>query len=485
MRLIYILNALGLILKSISVVFLLPCFVALICKEYSAITPFFVSALISLIIGFLMTKKSNNFVNLNDIKKTEALFIVALSWVSVGLIATIPYLFFGLAPINALFEAFSGITTTGASILTDYSIYPKAMFFWRSFSQWLGGMGIIVMFIAVLPQFAVAGRQMFFAEAPGPTEEKITPRIRYTANALWKIYIALTIIEICILTCLKMPFFDAVCNSFSTLSGGGFSPNSLSIYGYGADAIVWVIGIFMFFAAMNFSLQYKVIIKRNITLFFKDEEWRFYLGVVFTFTALIMLTLILKNDYGITHALREAFFQVTSIISTSGFVSENYILWNLDAKLFLFILMFMGGCAGSASGGIKAVRILFLFKYLKREIAKILHPNAVLPIKINKMTFPEDVSKQIMAFIIFFIAIFAIIAFIATILENNLVVGVSGSLTTITNTGPGFGLIGPFDNFNSLHPITKLLFIFNMVIGRLELIPFLAMLHPDFWNWKN
>ena len=484
MRLTYVFNALGLILRCIALVILLPAAVALYYHDYSSLLPFLCASIVSLILSFLIRKKSDTFESLNDIKKTEALAIVTAAWVLFAFIAAIPYLFYGFGFLDALFEAVSGITTTGATILTHYN-YPKTMFFWRSMSQWLGGMGIIVLFIAILPQFAVAGRQMFFAETPGPTEDKITPRIKHTAIAMWTIYVLLTFIEIIFLKIAGMPLFDSVCNSFSTLSGGGFSPNAQSIAGYNSVIIKWIITVFMFFAAMNFSLIYKVWSSKKLSVLLKDDEFKFYTGIVIGFTIIIALCLYFSNGYSVINSITDSCFQVLSIICTSGAASVDFAKWTLDAKLFLFLLMFVGGCAGSASGGLKMVRLLFIFKYLRIQIARILHPNAVYPIKINNMVIPVEVSAQMIAFIIFYYALFAVSAFLMSLIEMNEVIGVTGSIATIGNIGPGFGsVIGPMGSFASLHPASKVIGIVNMLVGRLELIPFLAMLHPDFWRLK-
>ena len=281
MRLTYIFTALVLVLRCISLVILAPAAVAIYFHDWNSVVPFLGASFLSLALSFIFRRKSGSFESLNDIKKSEALCIVALSWICFSLIGMLPYIHYGLNPLNALFESVSGITTTGATILTHFD-YPKAMFFWRSMSQWLGGMGIIVLFIAVLPQFAVAGRQMFFAESPGAssTESKLTPRIRQTAGALWGIYFVLTIIEICVLKYLGMPLFDSICNSFSTLAGGGFSPAQNSIMDYGQAKFFWVIAIFMFLSGMNFALQYKLYIKRNFQALIKDDEFKLYFFVV-------------------------------------------------------------------------------------------------------------------------------------------------------------------------------------------------------------
>lgn len=483
MRLTYIFNAIGLILRCIALVILAPVPVALYYHDIQSAVPFIVASMCSLVLSLIIRKKSDTFDGLNDIKKSEALFVVSASWCLFGIIAAIPYLFFGFSPLNALFEAVSGITTTGATILTTFTL-PKALFFWRSLSQWLGGMGIIVLFIAVLPQFAVAGRQMFFAEAPGPTEEKITPRIRQTATSLWGLYVVITIIEIICLKLSGMPLFDSFCNSFSTLAGGGFSPSSTSILGYNSPLITWIIAVFMFIAGTNFALLYSSLSSKNPLLMFKNDEFKLYTTIILLFTALIAIALFLHNGYAPFKAVTDSFFQVVSITITAGFASVDFAKWTLDAKMLLFLLMFVGGCAGSAAGGLKVVRVAFIIKYLKREIAKILHPNAVYPIKLNKTIVPPEVGQQMMAFIVFYYFIFVVSAFIISIIENSTLVGVTGSIATLGNIGPGFGIIGPMGTFDILHPVSKIVCIFNMMVGRLELIPFLAMLHPDFWKIK-
>ena len=483
MRLTYIFTSLRLILRCIAIVILVPAAVALYYGDFDSIAPFVTPALISIVLSFIFTPRSNTFESLNDIKKSEALCVVALSWILFGLISMIPYLYYGLSPINSLFESVSGITTTGASILTSYD-YPKTMFFWRSMSQWLGGMGIIVLFIAILPQFAVAGRQMFFAEAPGPTEDKITPRIRHTATAVWTIYVILTAIEVILLKIAGMPLFDAVCNSFSTLAGGGFSPNAISTMGYHSISICWIMTVFLFCAGINFALMYKIFVNRKISFVIKDEEFVTYCAIVIAFSLLLASVLYFEHTYNFLNSITHAAYQVCSIMSTAGSASADFAQWTLPAKMLLFLLLFCGSCSGSAGGGLKVVRWIILFKYMKKEVAQILHPNAVYPIKINKTIIPTEVVKQIIGFVLFYFAIFVISAIIISLLENSTLIGVTGSIATLGNSGPGFGAIGPMGSFDFMHPVSKMICIFNMLVGRLELIPFLAMLHPDFWNIK-
>ena len=482
MRFKYILNSLSWMMVLYGGLIFVPCFVALYYREWSAIMPFAGVALVTVAVGLILRKYTEEYQNLNNVKKTEALFIVSATWFLLTIISAIPFVFFGLSPINAFFEAASGTSTTGASILTDYTIYPKTFFFWRSFTQWIGGMGIIVLFVAILPQFKVAGRQMFFAEAPGPTDEKITPRIRHTATALWGVYIFLTIIEVIALMAFGMPGFDAVCNSFSTLSGGGFSPNGLSIMGYNNSAFVWIISFFLFLASANFALQYKVLTKFKLRYLWESEEFRLLCKIVLFLSVSIALFLHFYDGYSVNTSIRDAIFQVCSLISTAGFASVDFNNWCVGAKVLLFTTIFVGGCAGSAAGGIKVVRVLFGFKYLKRELVQIVHPRAVLPIKIDKKPLSHDVLRQILGFLIFYFVIAIFSCIITSIIEENIIVGITGTFTTLGNAGPGYGPIGPMGNFDSLSSVTKFIFSMNMIIGRLELIPFLAMLYPDFWT---
>ncbi len=479
MRLNYLAYAIGLTLIYIGLVILIPIIVALIYGEINSILPFLTASIISIIIGASLRKTvPSTLENLNDIKKGEGLFIVAASWVVFGLISAIPYLFYGLSPINAVFEAISGITTTGATILTHYD-YPHTFFFWRSFTQWLGGLGIIVLFIAILPQFAVAGRQMFFAEAPGPTEDKFTPRIRNTASALWKIYAGLTAIEILLLIVAGMPAFDAVCNSLSTLSAGGFSPNEYSIMGYDSNCITWIVLVFMFLAGVSFNLQYKVLVQKNPLVLFKNEEFRTYLLLVIFMALLIAASFNFQN-------FRDALFQVISITTSSGFASVDFEKWNYTSKLILFIVMFIGSCASSAGGGIKIARWLVVFKSMKSEIVRILHPNAIVNIKIDNKTIVPEVARQIVVFVFFYFLIFGITAIILSILEQNTAVGLTGAISSLGNIGPGVAVsTGPMGNYDSMYTASKLIFTVNMLVGRLELIPFLVLLQKDFWTIKE
>jgi len=488
MRLNYVASALSLILKDIGIVTFIPILVGLCYQDYNSILPFFTAGILALFIGIIIkksVKQNQGSETLNDIKRSEALIIVTLSWILIGLIAAIPYLFYGFNTIDSIFEAVSGITTTGATIFQNYD-YPKALIFWRSFTQWLGGMGIIVLFVAILPQFAVAGRQMFFAEAPGPTEDKFTPRIKNTASALWIVYAGLTVICAGLLYMAGMPAFDSICNALSTLSAGGFSPNQYSIGGYGSDLITWIIIIFMFIAGTSFALQSRVLTKRKISLFWKSEEFKVYLFLVLGFSLTLAAVLIAHHRYSFLHSITAAFYQVLSISTSTGSASEDYQLWSINAKIVLFLTMFISSCAGSAGGGLKITRWILICKYLKNELYKILHPKAVLSIKIDNRVVAPDVIRQTLFFAICFFCLWAITAVVLSIIEQDIIIGLSASISSIGDIGPGLGhTIGPMGNYASLNPVSKFIIISNMLIGRLEIIPFLVLFHKDFWTIKK
>ncbi len=485
MRLNYVANALSETMRYTGFVILVPVLVALYYHDFNSIFPFVTASLVAIFVSWILKRivpNAKKLENLNDIKKDEALFIVASSWIIFGLISAIPYLFYGLSPLNSLFEAVSGITTTGATILTRFD-YPKAFFFWRAFTQWLGGLGIIVLFIAILPQFAVAGRQMFFAEAPGPTEDKFTPRIRNTASALWRIYLGLTILEVVLLYLAKMPLFDAVCNSLSTLSAAGFSPNPESIMGYHSVQITWIVLVFMFFAGASFNLQYKVISQKKPMLLFKNEEFRLYTILLLLMSGLITISLCLNNGFGLFKNFTDALFQVVSLATSTGSASADFIQWNYTSKALLFVAMFMGSCASSAGGGIKMARWLVVFKTMKSEITRILHPNAIINIKVDGKTVQPEVARQIIVFVFFYFLIFAGIGVLLSIFEGDTVLGLTGAISALGNIGPSFApSLGPMGSFDGLEATSKVIMIVGMLVGRLEIIPFLVMFQKDFWR---
>ncbi len=487
MRLTYLAYTFSLVIKHFSIVLLFPAIVALWYKEYNAVPAFLIAALSAMVLASVIKRiipETKNIKAVNDIKKSEGLTVVTFSWIFAALFASIPYMFFGISPINALFEAVSGITTTGATAFTTFD-YPHALLFWRSFTQWLGGMGIIVLFIAVLPQFAIAGRQLFFAEAPGPTEEKFTPRIKSTAAALWKIYAGLTLLEIILLKGFGMCWFDSVCHALSSLSGGGFSPNHTSLIG-SSHRILWTITFFMFFAGANFNLQHKAWTKFNPFLLFKNEEFKIYFGVVFVISILLAGSLFANMHYTFFDSLVHSFFNVSSLVSSTGFCSVDFAKWDYTSKILLFTIMLFGSCASSAGGGLKVTRWLLIFKIMKSEMMKILHPKAVYNIKIGNYTVPKEILYQTLMFVSFYFAFIVLSGFLIAMIEKDTIIAVVGSVAAVGNIGPGLGqVIGPLGSFADLTSLTKSILMIDMLAGRLELIPFLVLFQKDLWTFKR
>ncbi len=485
MRFKIIFNTVGILLKYVSLMFIFPVISALCFLEYNSILPFVTGGIGCFLIASLFCKNDAKEKDFDTVTRMEGFASVILCWLMFGLVCTIPLLFYDLSFINALFEAFSGVSTTGATVILDYSLYPKTFFIYRALMQWFGGMGIIVLFIAVLPKFAVAGRQMFFAESPNPTEEKITPRIRYTASWLWSIYILLTAIQIIALKFLGMSYYDAICDSLSTISAGGFSNRPSSLIGLD-DKIVYTVGFFAFLAGVNFLLTYKVIIKGKIFELFKSEEFKTYFNIVLLSTVLIAAILYFGYEYDLKDSFKNAFYETVVTITSTGSCSADYSTWPLRAKICMFCLMFIGGSAISASGSIKLTRWIYVVKFIKRELKKMAHPSAIIPVKLEQRIVQADIGQQIIIFVMFFVGIFAVSSILVAFIEQDVTTAITGSIATLSNTGPAFdNIIGPLGNYSTMSIPTKLIFIFNMFIGRLEIIPFLALFNKELWEKRN
>jgi trk system potassium uptake protein TrkH len=395
-------------------------------------------------------------------------------------LAAIPYVVAGLGFIDALFESMSGLTTTGATIFTDYTAYGRGIFFWRAMTQWLGGVGVIALFIAVLPRLAIAGRELFFAEAAGPSDDKLTPQLRQTAIALWRIYIVLTAAQVAALALAGMSLFDAVCHAFTTLSAGGFSPHPLSIAGYQSAAIDWIVVVFMFIAGANFGLQYRAV-RGGRSALVQDEELRAY-GAVVAVATLLLAFVLMVNGMALLDAVRHGAFQVLSILTTTGYASADFELWSDQAKIVLFLLMFVGGCAGSAAGEPKVVRHILMARFTLRELRRTLHPRAILPVKLGGRVVPENILRDVQVFMLFYLLTFAVGAAIVVVLGADLLSGITASIACLGNIGPGFGAIGPMASFADLHPISKIVLTLEMWIGRLEVLTVLVLFRFEAWR---
>ena len=473
MNYITITRIIGSVLRFVGVAMLVPLAVALIYGENC--DPFLRSAAITFTVGIALGLKTYE---IDDLPIRESFAIVAFGWFAVALFGSLPYVFSGIHPLDALFESMAGFTTTGSTILPDIEAHSMSLLFWRSFTQWLGGMGIVVLFIAILPKLAVAGRDLFRAEVPDPIGDKLQPRLGQSAKILWSVYMMLSVAEAVALRLSGMSVYDAICTTFSTMSTGGFSPHSESIAFFGSPAIEIIVIFFMIVAGANFALHFWVL-RGDHKRLLCDPEFRLYLAIISCATLLI--TIMLWRSSGI-HSIRLALFQVVSIITTTGFATANFDAWSSTARIILFMLMFVGGCAGSTSGGIKVVRILLLTKYGYRELFRSLHPRAILPVRIGRRMVPQNVLESILSFFILYILIFAVASLIMSALGMDIVSATSAAATTLGNVGPGFNMLGPAMHYGEVHPIGKLVLILCMWIGRLEIFTVLVLLIPDFWK---
>lgn len=417
------------------------------------------------------------------INKREGYIIVSLVWVVFSLFGALPFVISGAIPsyTDAFFETISGFTTTGASILNDIEAMPKGLLFWRSLTQWLGGMGIIVLSIAILPMFGIGGMQLFIAEVPGPTPDKLHPRVKETAKRLWGIYILFTVAEIILLKIGGMNWFDAVNHSFTTMATGGYSTKQASIAHYDSPFIHYVIIVFMFLAGTNFTLSYFAL-HLKFGKVFKNEEFRYYLGFVVLFTVAISIVLWHYEGYNPEKSFRDSLFQVVSILTTTGFATVDYMQWMPFVVVMIFALMFFGGSAGSTGGSIKIVRVTLLLKNSYQELKRIIHPNAVIPVRINGKSVPAQIISNILAFVVFYM----MISIISTIIISSLGYDVETSLgavaATLGNIGPGIGMVGPAENYSHIPVFGKWFLSFLMLIGRLELFTVLVLFSPAFWK---
>lgn len=418
-----------------------------------------------------------------DIGKREGFIIVALVWIVFSLLGSLPYIFTGSIPsyTDAFFETMSGFTTTGSSILNDIESLPHGILFWRSLTQWLGGMGMIVLSLAILPVFGIGGMQLYIAEVPGPTPDKISPRIRQTAASLWVIYLIFTLAQILLLWLGKMPLFDAICHSFTTMATGGFSTKQASIAFWPSPYIQYVVILFMFIAGTNFTLSYFAI-RGKFRNLLKDEEYKYYTIITFSFTILIFAGLLISTQTGVEKAFRDALFQVVSIITTTGYATTDYLLWKPVLIALIFSVFFFGGSAGSTGGGIKIMRIVLLFKNGYYELKRMVHPNAVIPLKFNNHSVDSKIVTNVLAFFVLYFMIFGVSTVLFMLFEPDLETSMGAVATSLGNIGPGLGTVGPAETFAHIHPAGKWFLSFLMLLGRLELFTILVLFSPTFWK---
>jgi trk system potassium uptake protein TrkH len=416
------------------------------------------------------------------IGKREGYLVVSLSWVIISLFGSLPYLISGAIPsfTDAFFETISGFTTTGASILSDIESLPKSILFWRAMTHWIGGMGIIVLTVAILPFLGVGGMQLLVAEMPGITPDRLHPRITATAKRLWGIYVLLTIIEVLLLWAGEMDLFDSVCHSFATMATGGFSTKNDSIAGF-APYSQYVILIFMTLAGVNFTVHY-LALHRKFDKVWSNQEFKTYISIIVIISLLIAVGLIIFTNQGIESAFRDALFTVISILTTTGFVTADYYIWPGFLWMLVFAMMFLGGSAGSTGGGIKIVRHLLLIKNSFLELKRALHPNAIIPVKYNGKAVPQSIILNVMAFFLIYIFVFAGGTIILSLMGYDFQTSIGGTIASLGNIGPGIGGVGPVENYGFFSPMAKWFLSFLMLLGRLELFTILIVLSPAFWK---
>ncbi|MDP3463293.1 MAG: potassium transporter TrkG [Bacteroidales bacterium] len=439
------------------------------------------SSVITILTGSLFWVLTKNATKV--IGKREGYIIVTFSWIMISLFGALPFYISGMIPsfTDAFFETMSGFTTTGASILTDVEALSPDLLYWRSLTQWLGGMGIIVLSVAILPILGIGGMQLFMAEMPGITKDKLHPRITSTAKRLWGIYILLTIIQILLLWVGEMNFFDSVCHAFTTMATGGFSTRNASIGAFGPYT-QYVTIIFMFLAGTNFTLHYFAL-HGQLRKVVKNEEFRYYALIIIISTVIITAGLSYFNELqAVPSAFRNALFTVVSILTTTGFVTDNYLSWPGLLWMIIFALMFIGGSAGSTGGGMKVIRQLLLFKNSWMELRRSIHPNAVLPVRYNQKSVSQDIIYKLMAFFLMYILVFAMGTILLSLMGLDFETSVGASITCLGNIGPGIGMVGPVDNFAFLPMASKWLLSFMMMLGRLELFTVLILFSPYFWK---
>ena len=428
---------------------------------------------------FLVTRK-NKGAHLNH---RDGVAIVTFGWIAAGIVGAIPFLMSGAIPdfSNAYFESLSGFTTTGASILNNIEGLPESIIMWRSITQWFGGMGIIVLSIAILPFLGIGGMQLYKAEIPSPIVDKLKPRISDTAKTLWKVYILITAVEVILLSLGDMSLFEAINHAFATLPTGGFSPKNASIAYYHSPYLDGIIIIFMLFAGINFSLHYRML-KGDLMIFGKDPECRIFLIMVALFIALITFNIYGAIYESFTRSIQYAAFQVSSIITTTGFVTADYDQWPSFSRNILLLCMFLGAMAGSTGGGMKTMRIMLLAKHARQEMFRIVHPHAITTVKLGGKAVPQEVLSSIWGFFILYLAIFVASAMIMASLGLDMISAFSSVAACIFNIGPGLGTVGPVNNYLAVPLLGKWVLTFCMLLGRLEIYTVFVLLMPAYWR---
>lgn len=468
---------LGQVLKVEAMLMLLPCMVALLYHEKAGYS-YFIVLTASALVGFIATyKKPSNTV----FYLKEGCVATSLSWIFLSIVGALPFVISGEIPsfTDALFETISGFTTTGASILSDVEALSYCNLFWRSFTHWIGGMGVLVFIMAILPLSGGSNINLLRAESPGPSVGKLVPRMKYTAQLLYIIYFGLTFIETVLLLLGNMPLFDSITTAFGTAGTGGFGIKNDSLMSY-SPYIQWIVTIFMILFGVNFNAYYFILLKQWKKSFLM-EEVRYYFLIIFFAIGIIFSNIVNTFSSAFT-ALRHSAFQVASIITTTGFSSIDFDKWPETSKTIIVLLMFVGACAGSTGGGIKVSRFVILFKTVLKELHSYIHPRSVKKIKMDDKPVEHEVVRSINVYFITFVIVFSLSIFAVSLEGKGMVTTFTAVTATINNIGPGLDLVGPTQNFSIFTPFSKYVMMFDMLAGRLELFPLLILLHPAIWK---
>ncbi|NQY08169.1 MAG: TrkH family potassium uptake protein [Flavobacteriales bacterium] len=472
-------NILGLLLVIYGVLMLTTLSVSIF-YNCSSVKAILASSGVTCITGLLLWFFTRN--SSSEITKREGYIIVTLCWFAMGVFGALPFLFSGVTTslTDAFFESVSGLTTTGSTIFTDLSVIPKGILFWRSMTQWVGGMGIILLSLAILPLLGIGGMQLFVAEVPGLSPDKIHPRVKEMAKRLWGVYVLLTGLEMLLLWIAGMSPFDAVCHAMTTMATGGFSTQNDSIASFG-PVIQYIITAFMFLAGISFSLHYFLLSGKFKKLLGNDELKMYAFGSILTGLA-VAATIYISGAFGFEESFRNGLFMVVSIITTTGYVTFDYTAGTYGLTFLFLLLMFVGGCSGSTAGGIKVVRIMILFKNTFLELKRMVHPNAVIPVRLNNQSIPEKIILAVVAFAIYYFTIFVVSTLIMTMVGLDILSAVGAVASSLGNIGPGIGSVGPMNTFADIPLVGKWVLSILMVIGRLEIFTVLILLSRSFWK---
>lgn len=480
----HLLFVVGIVLLSLSAAFAVSTVVATLYDGPDA-TAFAVSTVATLVVGALLYRRTSIE---GDLTIREGYAVVSLAWLAIGIAGALPYLLSGTitSPAAALFESFSGFTTTGATVFGDVEALPHGILFWRSLTQWIGGMGIIVLGVAILPFLGVGGMQLFRAEVPGPTAERLQPRIAQTAKLLWFVYAGLTAVQVLCLMVGGMSGFDAVNHAFATLSTGGFSTRNASIAAWDSAWIQYVTIAFMYLGGINFTLHFRALTGRPQYL--RDSEWKAYTLIVLGATIFCALALFEQGGArGFEATLRDSLFTTLAVQTTTGFGIADYGLWPAGGQFTLLLLMFVGGMAGSTAGGMKVIRVVAFFRQGVTALRRTLHPRAVLLTRVSGRAIRENDLLNILAFILFYLLLFVAGVFALTVIGHDLVTSIGASAAAIGNVGPGLGDVGATGNYGWMGTPSLLVLTFLMLVGRLEIFTILLLFHPDLWRrrWRT